>query len=216
MKSDLYTKSLLTVIAIATVFNTGQSIWNQQSVLAQEQRAAAPTRRAADPGTGTSKPLHVVIDGLSGSASILGLPVYMQQAIGGLAVRVEGPTPVVVSGVQLQDQGFPRTYLFRGPGPLASNIIPGLPITSSLTTPGSDVPQSRSKTQRWEYMRSGCDQSKTDQAGLQGWEAFGIAPGWFSLEFSLSGKSGKGQLYLPEDTPSHQQSCIIVYKRPLP
>lgn len=112
MKVDLYTKIVLTIIAVCLSLDATQRMAGTRAVLAQSAKSPSEYRNARSKSS-EPKPIHVIIDDVEGTAGALGIPVREASPLG-IPVRIEGsstlPIPVEVrpglTGIPVIVAGF--------------------------------------------------------------------------------------------------------------
>lgn len=94
MKVDLYTKIVLTIIALSLGFDAVERAIGTHTVMAQSAKPVSDHRKDSSEKA-EPKPIHVVIDGVSGTALLQGIPVTA--SVSGLPVRIEVASPIGAS-----------------------------------------------------------------------------------------------------------------------
>jgi len=152
MKTDAYTKTVLTIIAGCMLIMVARTFENPGLAFAQSAQKTAPTPKPAVQHVVIDGIQHVTIDDLGPMMSLRGLPVT-------LSANPTGPDPVHVVldeiGGGLRVRGLPVSFQ-------------GAP---TLTGSPQHVIVDSDRLVRWEYAAGGCSMS-ADLNGMAaaGWE----------------------------------------------
>lgn len=186
MKTDLYTKTVLTVIAGALLLLVGRSFQNPAPVFAQR---AAPQHVIIDGDQ------HVIIDGIA-TPMLNSLPVQLRERV---HVTIDDLNPTM-SSLPVHLKG----------------IDPGVSLSSLSVAPFGQQTVNRPSETPWEYAVNDCDiPTLNRQAGI-GWELVSVHPEPYrAFTFdSKAGRGVLGRAYAPNvAAPGVDTLCMAFMRR---